>query len=75
MVADSSKIALRADAEPFMPSADGASNQALIEEEKIKTVERLYRYYSSLICEQNKEKLYSQPEQYKSLAQAVEVAQ
>lgn len=50
------------DSEPFVPAP------ASDETEKKRTVESLYNYYSYLLMEANRDKLFSQTERYKELA-------
>lgn len=72
---NSHKINLRLECEPFdpsqIPAPDCSQSQIdpkTVEEEKVKTVSRLYHYYSFLLLEQNRERLFSHPEKYKELA-------
>lgn len=67
IVANSQRIVMSLDSEPFVPAP------ASDETEKKRTVESLYNYYSYLLMEANREKLFSQTERYKELAIMAEV--
>lgn len=78
VIANSSKILLNQDSEPFipMPTNDDATTEILSElqmdeEGKQRAIERLYHYYNYLILEQNRERLYARPEEYQNLNRAI----
>jgi hypothetical protein len=78
IIANSSKILLNQDSEPFIPmptdddeGAENLSEPQMDEEGKQRAIERLYHYYNYLILEQNRDRLYARPEEYQNLNRAI----
>jgi hypothetical protein len=78
VVANSSKILLNQDSEPFVPmptddveDTENLNELQMDEEGKQRAIERLYHYYNYLILEQNRERLYARPEEYQNLNRAI----